>query len=221
MKTHFRRLLTVLEFDSTFLFHPDSAAPFVYNPCGCGESCKTIEEREKRIQASTALKDPANLAKLRSICSAALQEGCFCPKGSVQHNGKCLREAECMACDDKVSEKPQRVAERDDKAEINLPGPRTRRCLVSGCVHIVLMPQRLDYPMPEDPMPVDEHHLRARFFSRRDIVDRRMLQEVCLRAPAEDRKPDLMSPNWSTQMRRRSDEQNNKWPRWLQEIHLR
>jgi hypothetical protein len=87
---------------ASFLF--DSAAPFVYNPCGCGETCKTIEDREKMIQASTALKDPANLAKLRSICSSPLQEGCFCPKGSVLHNGKCLREAECRACDDKVSD---------------------------------------------------------------------------------------------------------------------
>lgn len=55
------------------------------------------------IKASNALKDPANIAKLRSICSSSLQEGCFCPNGTVLHNGKCLREAECRACDDKVN----------------------------------------------------------------------------------------------------------------------
>lgn len=55
------------------------------------------------IKSSTALKDPTNIAKLRSICSSTLKEGCFCPKGMVLHNEKCLREAECRACDDKVS----------------------------------------------------------------------------------------------------------------------
>lgn len=54
------------------------------------------------IKASTALKDPANIAKLRSICSGPTKEGCFCPAGTVLHNAKCLKEAECRACDDKV-----------------------------------------------------------------------------------------------------------------------
>lgn len=53
------------------------------------------------IKSSTALKDTTNISKLRSICSTSLREGCFCPTGMVLHNEKCLREAECRACDDK------------------------------------------------------------------------------------------------------------------------
>jgi hypothetical protein len=92
-----------VSFPDSLNFH--SAAPFVYSSCGCAETCKTTEDKEKMIKASTALKDAANIAKLRSICSTTMREGCFCPKGSVLHNGKCLREAECRACDDKVSPK--------------------------------------------------------------------------------------------------------------------
>jgi Trypsin Inhibitor like cysteine rich domain len=61
-----------------------------------------MEDKDKMIKASTALKDQANIAKLRSICSVSMKEGCFCPKGTVLHNGKCLREAECRACDAEV-----------------------------------------------------------------------------------------------------------------------
>lgn len=82
-----------------------SPAPFVYKSCGCSETCSTLEKKEQLIHSSSAVTDPVNLAKLKSICSTALQEGCFCPEGTVLHNGKCLRDTECKACDDKVRKK--------------------------------------------------------------------------------------------------------------------
>lgn len=81
----------------------ECAAPFVYNPCGCGETCQSVEEKEKQIKLSTAIKDARTIDKMKSICKAGLSEGCFCPNGTVLHNNKCLREIECRACDDKVN----------------------------------------------------------------------------------------------------------------------
>lgn len=80
----------------------ECVAPYVYTSCGCAETCQTVEARENLIKSSTALKDPKTIEKMRSICNTGLSEGCFCPKGLVLHNGKCLREIECRACDDKV-----------------------------------------------------------------------------------------------------------------------
>jgi von Willebrand factor len=78
-------------------------APYVYNPCGCAETCQTVEVRDKLLKASSAIRDAKTIDSMKSICSTGIGEGCFCPKGLVLHNGKCLRELECNACDDKVS----------------------------------------------------------------------------------------------------------------------
>jgi hypothetical protein len=85
-------------------FNIHSPAPFVYKSCGCLETCSTLEKKEQLIHSSSAVTDPVNLAKLKSICSTALQEGCVCPEGTVLHNGKCLRDTDCKTCDDKVRE---------------------------------------------------------------------------------------------------------------------
>ena len=77
-------------------------APYVYTPCGCVETCETVEAKEKLIASSSALKNPETIEKMKSICNTDIIEGCNCPKGKVLHNGKCLREIECRACDDKV-----------------------------------------------------------------------------------------------------------------------
>lgn len=64
-----------------------------------------METKSKLLQPTSAIQDPVNIAKLASICTTAMrQEGCYCPdRVPVLHNNKCLREAECKACDDKVS----------------------------------------------------------------------------------------------------------------------
>lgn len=80
----------------------ECVAPYVYNSCGCGETCQSVEEKAKQIKLSTAIKDAKTIEKMKSICKAGLSEGCYCPNGTVSHNGKCLREIECRACDDKV-----------------------------------------------------------------------------------------------------------------------
>ncbi|KAL7040824.1 hypothetical protein ACKWTF_000531 [Chironomus riparius] len=79
----------------------ECVAPYVYTACGCPETCQTVQARENLIKSSPALNDPKTIEKMRSICNAGMSEGCFCPKGLVLHNGKCLREIECRACDDK------------------------------------------------------------------------------------------------------------------------
>lgn len=81
----------------------ECVAPFVYHQCGCGDSCQSIEEKQKQIALSTAIKDAQTIEKMKSICKVGLSEGCFCPNGKILHGGKCLSEIECRVCDDKVS----------------------------------------------------------------------------------------------------------------------
>lgn len=93
--------------------------------------------------------------------------------------------------------------------------------MVSGRLQLVHMPQRLNNSMPENPVPVAADHLRPGLCGGRDAERRRVLQEICLRAGAGDRKANLMSPISAAQVRYGSDEQNNKRHRWLPEIYLR
>jgi integrin beta 3 len=81
----------------------ECTAPYVYSSCGCAETCQTLQAKDNLIKSSNAIKDPKTIEKMKAICNVGMSEGCFCPKGKVMHNGKCLREIECRACDDKVS----------------------------------------------------------------------------------------------------------------------
>lgn len=38
--------------------------------------------------------------KPKTLCSTPIMEGCYCPKGRVLQNGKCVLEKECTPCDD-------------------------------------------------------------------------------------------------------------------------
>lgn len=93
--------------------------------------------------------------------------------------------------------------------------------MVSGCLQLVHMPQRFNNSMPENPVSLAADDLLVGLRSGRDAERRRVLQEIHLRAGAEDRKANLMSPISAAQVRYGSDEQNNKRHRWLPEIYLR
>lgn len=65
------------------------------------ETCDSVEIKNQRLQTS-AIRDPTKLANIKATCDTTLSEGCFCPKGKVLRNGKCLFEKECKPCDDQV-----------------------------------------------------------------------------------------------------------------------
>ena len=50
----------------------------IYKPCGpsCLNTCQNSCDRNK-------------------VCSVACTEGCHCPDGTVEHNGKCIHQKDC------------------------------------------------------------------------------------------------------------------------------
>lgn len=79
----------------------DCPVGMIYKPCGCAETCETVKQRNE-LKAS-ATKSKAMVQKVESLsgeCSLPKSEGCFCPDGKINHNGKCIPENQCNQCDD-------------------------------------------------------------------------------------------------------------------------
>lgn len=56
-----------------------------YQACGCAKTCEMIIKKAS--------------IKLNEKCPIAKVEGCFCPEGHVNLNGKCVTEKQCQPCD--------------------------------------------------------------------------------------------------------------------------
>lgn len=88
-----------LDWRSNQLCPMECSSHLTYSPCGCPETCESVKAKNNLINQSVTKKSNTKLA---SICSVPQIEGCFCPKGSVLRNGKCIPERECNPCDDKA-----------------------------------------------------------------------------------------------------------------------
>lgn len=62
----------------------DCPSGMIYESCGCPKTCDDLKDSN------------ATLDK----CHVPETDGCFCPKGKVLSNGKCILEKECHPCDD-------------------------------------------------------------------------------------------------------------------------
>lgn len=83
----------------------------------------------------------------------------------------------------------------------------------------MLLPQRLNHPMPENGMPIAGYDLSARLQCRGDGLDRPVLQEIRLRAGTyEDHH---VPPTDPASMLSKSRKQNYNWAGWLRQIYLR
>lgn len=74
----------------------DCSSGTTYEPCGCPETCESIIQKQRNIKTS---KRPI----MMDVCDVAPVEGCYCPKGKVMRNGKCIPVKECSPCDTLVS----------------------------------------------------------------------------------------------------------------------
>lgn len=63
----------------------ECAAGMAYEPCGCRVTCDDLKQ-----QTNVTF----------DKCPTPLTDGCFCPKGTILHNGKCIKEKECHPCDE-------------------------------------------------------------------------------------------------------------------------
>lgn len=57
-----------------------------FQACGCSDSCDSYLKKEQQHI-------------LLDICTVNREEGCFCPKGKILHNGICILPKMCQACD--------------------------------------------------------------------------------------------------------------------------
>lgn len=60
----------------------------IYQSCGCAKTCEMVIKK-------TSIKSSIIFEK----CPVAKSEGCFCPDGQVNLNGKCVAEKQCQPCD--------------------------------------------------------------------------------------------------------------------------
>lgn len=65
-----------------------------YQPCGCPKTCDTVIRDSKRLSSYSK-----NAVADELYCSVPKTEGCFCPPGKVNQNGKCIPQKECQPCD--------------------------------------------------------------------------------------------------------------------------
>lgn len=73
----------------------------IYKPCGCEETCEMVKQRNVLKDTATKSKSMVkNFNSLTTVCSVRKTEGCFCPDGKVNNNGKCIPENQCNQCDD-------------------------------------------------------------------------------------------------------------------------
>jgi von Willebrand factor len=72
-------------------------ANLVYEPCGCAKTCEMVKKHLAQSSVAKGKSPPA------FNCPIDKAEGCYCPKGKLLHNGKCIADAECNApCDSQV-----------------------------------------------------------------------------------------------------------------------
>lgn len=81
----------------------DCPTGMIYKPCGCDETCEMVKQRNA-LQDTAAIKSSQSMVMyvdgLTAKCSVRKSEGCFCPDGKVNNNGKCIPESQCNQCDD-------------------------------------------------------------------------------------------------------------------------
>lgn len=79
----------------------DCPKGMIYKPCGCEETCDTVKQQNDLKETATKSKSLVkSFNSLIGKCSVPKAEGCYCPDGKVNHNGKCIPEHQCNQCDD-------------------------------------------------------------------------------------------------------------------------
>lgn len=71
-----------------------------YKPCSCIKTCDVI--KEWGISKTIKLGTKSSLKNIESqkLCTLTQMEGCICPDGQVLNGTKCIREQQCVQCDD-------------------------------------------------------------------------------------------------------------------------
>lgn len=70
----------------------------LYESCGCPETCESIKQKQVSMKSTKT-------SFVQDVCNVPSVEGCFCPRGKVMRDGKCISLKECTPCDDLVSYK--------------------------------------------------------------------------------------------------------------------